>query len=170
MGHKNNIYSLDTFFKIAFDLKKLGKRIGLTHGAFDLFHYSHLDLLQKSAAMCDYLIVGVDSDESINRYKSEQRPVIDEESRLSIINELVASDGIFLKNIALDDDTIIKMYKYLQADIVTIGQNYAIEERVKFDAEKAGAKLIKIDTDQRYSTSSIINKIIGKYVYDTQSP
>lgn len=163
MASKQSIYSLETLFKIASDLKKRGKRICLTHGAFDLFHFAHLDLIQKSAAMCDYLIVGVDSDQSVQSYKSNKRPIIDQESRVKIVNELNCVNAVFLKHIDLGDDTLIRLYRYLMTDIVTIGINYAIEERTKKITSKTGTQLIKIETDQRYSTTSIVNKIASEH-------
>lgn len=142
--------------------------IGLTHGAFDLFHYSHLDLLKRSAAICDYLIVGVESDECISLYKSYKQPIIEEKSRMSIIHELDCVDAAFVKNIPLTSESRITLYRNLMIDFVTIGHKYAIEEEIKHDTIRAGSKPIKFDTEQRYSTSSIIQSIVDKYAPDAE--
>lgn len=163
MKQHQKLYSLETLYKITYDLKKQGKRVGLTHGAFDMFHYSHLDLLRKSGFVCDYLIVGVDSDESITNYKSYKRPIIDQNSRLQIIGEIESVDAVFLKHIELKSDSRINLYKNLMADIITIGQNYAIDNEIRSDSTKAGSRLIKFDTDQRYTTTKIIDSILSKY-------
>lgn len=167
MQPRDKLYSLETLYKIANDLKKQGKKIGVTHGAFDLFHYSHLDLLRKSGLVCDYLIVGVDSDESVSTYKSIERPIIDQDSRMQIVSEIESVDAIFMKHIKLDSENHIRLYKNLMADIVTIGVNYFADYRMQNDTAKSGSKLIKFQTDQRYTTTSIIAKITKKYNYST---
>jgi len=49
------------------------KRIGFTSGAFDILHAGHVDCLEKAKALCDVLIVGVNSDMSVRKYKGESR-------------------------------------------------------------------------------------------------
>ena len=170
MNKGKPIYSLETLYKIAYDLKRHGKKICLTHGAFDLFHYSHLDLLQKSSVICDFLIVGVDSDASVSSYKSYKRPMIEERARMSIVNELDCVDATFIKNIRLDSESHIALYRNLMVDYITIGQHYLVEKRIDEDTQKAGARLLKLSTEQRYSTSSVIKSIVGKYAPSAKIP
>lgn len=164
------MYSSDTLYKLVLDLKSNGKRIGLTHGTFDLFHYSHLDLLQKSSDICDFLIVGVDSDQSVSYYKSYKRPIINEKQRTKIINELDCVDAVFVKNIAFDTETHIKFYKDLMVDIVTIGSRFEFKEEVREEVQQVGAKLIELDIHQDPSTTSIIDSIITRYAQDYSRP
>ncbi|HLD03977.1 MAG TPA: adenylyltransferase/cytidyltransferase family protein [Candidatus Dojkabacteria bacterium] len=53
MSRKSTSFDIETLFKLTRYLKKKGKRIVFTHGAFDLFHLGHLELLQKSADIAD---------------------------------------------------------------------------------------------------------------------
>lgn len=163
MRTKSTLYSLDTLFKICHDLKQQGKRIALTHGAFDLFHDAHLDLLQQSASVCDYLIVGVDSDESIAYYKSYKRPIVNQESRLRIINEIKCVDASFIKHIKLDYNSHINLYRNLGIDYITLGTTFEKEDDVRYEAAKAGTQVLKFEIRQDYSTTKIIKEIIKKY-------
>lgn len=52
------------------------------------------------------------------------------------------------------------------ADIITIGENFAVEDRFNHDALKSGANPIKIKTDQSHTTTKIINSIIEKHSSD----
>ena len=72
---------------------------GYTAGAFDLFHVGHLRFLQRAAKLCDRLIVGVSTTESMKKYKGIE-PVISFEHRceilksLSFIHEVIPNDTI----------------------------------------------------------------------------
>ena len=166
MSQKKIIYSLKTLLNIVIDLKGNGKRIGLTHGTFDLFHYSHLDLLRKSSEICDYLIVGVDSDRSVSYYKSYKRPIVKEKQRMRIINELDCVDAVFMKDITFDKETHTRFYKDLMIDIITIGPRFEFKDLLREEAHEVGAKLIELDIHQDPSTTSIINTVISRYSQD----
>lgn len=157
------IYSPDTLYKITRDLRRQGKTIGLTHGAFDLFHFSHLDLLEKSKTLCDFLIVGVDCDENIIKYKSYKRPIIGESSRLRIINELNCVDATFINKTQLSNDSYIELYKSLKVDIALVGQRIAFLENIREVSQRSSAKFKIIDTYQHPTTTTIIDTIIEKY-------
>lgn len=163
MSNRNIIYSLDSLYKVVHDVKAQGKKICLTSGAFDLFHHSHLDLLQKSSAICDFLIVGVDSDQKVSEYKSYKRPIINQESRMEIINELGCVDAAFVKDISHGIEPHIELYNDLMLDFLTIGHNYSFEEKAREQARRTGVKLIKMRTVQNATTTRVIDAIIAKY-------
>lgn len=73
----------------------MNKTIGYTAGVFDLFHIGHLNLLKKAKENCDFLIVGVNSDNLVKQYKNKT-PIISEEERLEIIGSLKFVDKVVL--------------------------------------------------------------------------
>jgi len=160
---RKNVFSLETLFKMTHDLKREGNRITFTHGAFDLFHGGHLQLLNLSARKGDFLIVGIETDNRITEYKSNKRPIIDEQTRVSIISQLQFVDAVFLKDTSLDTGARIEMYKNLNINVLTIGHNYALEDEIENDVERVGAKLVKYPRFQELSTTNIIRNIVDKY-------
>lgn len=67
--------------------------IGYTTGVFDLFHIGHLNILRKSKLQCDYLIVGVTTDE-LSESRKGKRPVIPFNERLEIVSNIKCVDKV----------------------------------------------------------------------------
>lgn len=68
-------------------------KIGYTTGVFDLFHIGHLNIIKKAKEQCDYLIVGVSTDENVLDYK-KKKPIIPFEERFEIIKSLKYVDKV----------------------------------------------------------------------------
>lgn len=66
-------------------------KIGYTTGVFDMFHIGHLNILKKAKERCDYLIVGVSTDDVVLDYK-HKKPIIPFEERIAIVSELKCVD------------------------------------------------------------------------------
>lgn len=67
--------------------------IGYTTGVFDLFHIGHLNILKRSKENCDYLIVGVSTDELVASYK-HHAPIIPFEERIEIVKAIRYVDQV----------------------------------------------------------------------------
>ena len=68
-------------------------KVGYTTGVYDLFHIGHLNIIRKAKEQCDYLIVGVSTDELVESYKNK-RPVIPFEERMQIIEAIKYVDKV----------------------------------------------------------------------------
>lgn len=79
--------------------------IGYTCGVYDLFHVGHLNLFEKCKQQCDYLIVGVCSDEYVRECKNKM-PVIHEKDRARIVAALKCVDEV---SIISTEETVDKM-------------------------------------------------------------
>src|SRR5512147_1346497 len=74
--------------------KAAGQRIGFTCGSFDLLHAGHVEYLAKARELCDRLMVAVNSDASVSRYKNPLRPIVPERERMYVVAGLAAVDAV----------------------------------------------------------------------------
>lgn len=68
-------------------------KIGYTTGVFDMFHIGHLNILKGAKEQCEHLIVGVSTDENVQRYK-KKTPVIPYEQRKAIVEAIRYVDEV----------------------------------------------------------------------------
>lgn len=100
--------------------KKLGLRIVLTSGTFDLFHIGHAQYLEKAKELGDILIVGVDSDQKVKARKGPLRPIVPEGERVLILSHVRHADVITLKNVGDPPNFLIKL---VQPDVLVVSQS-----------------------------------------------
>lgn len=128
-----------------------------TSGSFDLFHVGHLNVLEKSAALGDELIVGVSTDELIEQYKG-MKPIIPFEERIRIVAALSCVTKV-VKQVKL---TEIAQLQENEIDIVTIGDDWVGKylEGLEWMKKQDGKEVIYFPYTKGISTSSIKKEII----------
>ena len=97
----------------------MGKIIGYTSGVYDMFHIGHLNLINNAKELCDYLIVGVNSDNLVQSYKHKE-PVINELERAEIVRNIRAVD----KCIVVDTLDKLELHDKLQFEAIFIGNDW----------------------------------------------
>ena len=95
------------------------KVIGYTTGVYDLFHVGHLHLLRNAKSMCDYLIVGVSTDELVYEIK-DKRPIIPFNERIEILSALPFVDVVVAQS-SMDKMDAWQRYKF---DIMFVGDDW----------------------------------------------
>ncbi|MGM8364855.1 adenylyltransferase/cytidyltransferase family protein [Virgibacillus sp. W0181] len=133
-------------------------KVGYTTGVYDLFHVGHLNILKRAKAQCDYLIVGVSTDELVMEYK-QKRPVIPFEERMEIIEGLKYVDQVVPQK---NRDKYIAWEHFL-FNVLFVGDDW------KGDAlfMKLEEKFKKVDVDVVYFpytagvSSTIVKEKIG---------
>ena len=137
------------------EAKNKGLKIGLVQGSWDLFHVGHLRYILKARELCDYLIIGMDSDEKIRKRKGPSRPVIPEEERYDFINLLKIADDIVIKDV---NERKWGLIRDVKPDVlIAIKDNYSDEEIEKLN-EICGRVAI-LPRQSESSTSDKIRKI-----------
>jgi D-beta-D-heptose 7-phosphate kinase/D-beta-D-heptose 1-phosphate adenosyltransferase len=134
------------------NIKNSNKKIVFTNGCFDILHSAHIKILQFSKKQGDILVVGINSDESIKRFKGSERPINNVDERSNILALFDFIDYIIIFN----DDTPYNIIELLKPNILVKGSDYKKDDVV-------GANLVDdvilFDYIQNKSTTLIVNKI-----------
>ena len=145
-----------------------GKIIGLVQGSWDQFHIGHQRYIKKAKEKCDYLVVGVDSDEKIRKRKGPNRPLIPEDERYEMIKELgVGQVGKYEQGKSVADDIVIKsvneqkwgLIKQVKPDVlIAIPENYSMEDVDKLVNECGVGSVAFFGRQAETSTSNKLRK------------
>jgi rfaE bifunctional protein nucleotidyltransferase chain/domain len=136
--------------------QKENKKIVFTNGCFDIIHRGHVDYLSKAASLGDVLVVGLNTDASVQRLKGPSRPIQDEKSRAMIMASFFFVDLV----VFFDEDTPYELIKRVQPDILVKGSDYHPEDIVGYDILMAKHGHVNtIDFLEGFSTSKIIHSI-----------
>jgi len=137
-----------------------GETIVFTNGCFDLLHVGHVKYLQAARKLGDLLVLGLNSDASIQRLKGEKRPLIGQEERAHILAALNCIDYI----VVFDEDTPLELISMLKPDILVKGGDYAPEGVVGKDlVESWGGRVELIQFVDGKSTTGIVEKILRQF-------
>lgn len=136
--------------------KAENQKIAFTNGCFDLLHPGHMDYLSKARDLGDILVVGLNSDQSVQRLKGPQRPIQNQDTRAMMLAALAFVDLIVL----FDEDTPIQLIDTLKPDILIKGGDYSISTVVGAkEVLSNGGKVEIIPFLEGYSTTKLIEKI-----------
>ena len=139
----------DTVKKI--NMKK-NRIIGITFGSFDLCHYGHVLMFEECKQYCDYLIVGVQSDPSIDR-PEKNSPIQSHKERLGIVSSIKFVDEV--KPYDTESD-LIKVLKEANPDVRILGADH---QGTEFTGHELPIKCIFNSRDHGYSTSELRKRI-----------
>ena len=135
-------------------LKLKNKKIVFTNGCFDILHLGHLKYLEESKKLGDFLIMAINSDESVKILKGSGRPVNNYTLRSKNLMKLKFVDEVII----FSERTPINLIKYLLPDVLTKGGDYKTIDIVGSSVvEKSGGKVVVLPFLKGYSTTNIIN-------------
>ena len=129
---------------------------GYTAGVYDLFHIGHLNLLKNAKAKCDYLVVGITTDELV-KYKGKL-PVINLEERMEIVKAIKDVDEVVVQ----DDLDKFKAWEKYHYDVLFVGDDWKGTDKWNEYERKlnlVGAKVCYLPYTKTTS-STLITKVL----------
>ena len=129
----------------------LSDKTVFTNGCFDIIHRGHLELLKYCRDIGSYVIVGLNSDDSVKRLKGNERPYFNEQDRKFLLESLSCVDEVHI----FDEDTPYNIISKLKPDIIVKGGDYVPSEVVGNDI----SDVIIFNFINGYSTTKILDKM-----------
>lgn len=130
---------------------------GYTTGVYDMFHIGHLNILRRAKEQCEYLVVGVTTDELCYNRKKKY-PVIKEEDRIAIIEAIKYVDEVVLQS---DMDKLVAI-KNLGCDVVFVGSDWqGTDAWIKYEQEfnSIGTDVVYLSHTDGISSSILREKL-----------
>lgn len=140
--------------KEIFNIKSEGKTIGITASTFDLLHAGHCAMLSEAKAKCDYLIVALMSDPTIDRPDTKNKPVQTMFERWVQLASLSSVDMIVPYETEVE---LVDMLKLIQPDIRIIGEEYKGTNFTGHDIE--GIENYYNAREHSFSTSNLRERV-----------
>jgi len=132
--------------------KYSGQKIVFTNGCFDILHKGHVAYLQAAKDLGDKLVLGLNSDQSVQKLKGPKRPLNNQEDRAFVLAGLESIDYI----VVFYEETPHELLAEVRPDILVKGGDYKVEEVV---GREFASQTILIDFVEGYSTTKTISKM-----------
>jgi len=162
-SYKLKIRSLEEMKLECKQVKSSGKKIVFTNGCFDILHPGHARYLYAAKELGDYLLVAINSDDSVRAIKGPKRPVVPQEARAEMLAALNCVDGVLI----FEEDNPIRIIKILLPDILVKGGDWAEDEIIGADVVKAaGGEVKRIPFVSGFSTTDLIEKILNAHGHE----
>ncbi len=158
MDFASKILTADTLPAWRENLRRLGRKLVVTNGCFDILHLGHVTYLQQARQQGDALLVGVTSDTNVGKLKGPGRPVNNEQDRAGILAALQSVDGVFI----FPEFDARKFLEAVVPDIYVKGGDYTVDtinqdERRLLD--KLGVQIVILSVVPGKSTTALLEKI-----------
>jgi glycerol-3-phosphate cytidylyltransferase len=131
---------------------KKDKIVGITFGSFDLCHYGHVLMFEECKQYCDYLIVGVQSDPSIDRAEKNS-PIQSHKERLGLVGSIKFVDEV---RPYTTESSLIDLLKEINPDVRILGDDH---RNTKITGDELDIKCIFNSRDHGYSTSELRKRV-----------
>jgi rfaE bifunctional protein nucleotidyltransferase chain/domain len=139
-------------------LRRVGKTIVFANGAFDVIHVGHIRYLQGAKAEGDVLVVGVNSDQSIRKYKDPHRPLQPLTERMQIVAAFGCVDIVT----CFDEPTCDAMLELIRPVVHAKGPDYTPESLPEYATlQRLGIRLANVGGPKNHSSTELIERLGG---------
>lgn len=134
-------------------------KIALAGGCFDILHAGHIHFFKSIKKKAGFLIILLESDQTVNKLKGKGRPILSQNERAQILASVKEIDLIVKLEPFLNDEKYNHIVKIIQPDIIALTINDPIKNKKDTQAGSIGAQVLEIKEKKGASTSKIIERI-----------
>ena len=138
-------------------LKKDGKKIGITFSTFDMLHAGHIAMLSEAKNHCDYLICGLQTDPTIDRPDTKNKPI---QSIVERQIQLAACRYVDEVVVYQTEQDLTDLLLILPLDVRILGVEYQDQEFTgRYEGGERGIELVFNGRDHSFSSSSLRKRV-----------
>jgi D-beta-D-heptose 7-phosphate kinase/D-beta-D-heptose 1-phosphate adenosyltransferase len=153
MRYPDKIVGAEALTGIVATARDANQRVVFTNGCFDLLHVGHVRSLATARAAGDLLVVGLNSDASVQRLKGPSRPLVAEDARAEVLAALESVSYVTV----FDDDTPAQLIALVQPDVLVKGGDWAPQDVVGREVvEKRGGRVLIVPLADGFSTTDLL--------------
>jgi D-beta-D-heptose 7-phosphate kinase/D-beta-D-heptose 1-phosphate adenosyltransferase len=139
--------------ELALGYRRMGQRVVLTNGCFDLLHAGHVSYLAEAARLGEVLVVAINGDAGVRRLKGMGRPLVTVEQRAAVLAALACVDHV----VVFEEDTPHALLREVRPDVLVKGGTYAVESVVGREVvESYGGRVCVTDKVEGLSTTRLL--------------
>lgn len=134
-------------------------KVGYTAGVYDMFHIGHLNILKRAKESCNYLIVGVSTDELVQNYKNKNT-IIPFDERAAIVEAIKYVDKV-VPQVSMDKMQAWENYKF---DAMFVGDDWKGTEKwnkIEEEFKKVGVDIVYFPYTQGTSSTILREKLLN---------
>jgi rfaE bifunctional protein nucleotidyltransferase chain/domain len=152
------LYSREELLRQRAVWRERGQRVVFTNGCYDLLHPGHIRLLEQARSLGDVLILALNSDASVRRFKGPSRPLLSEDERAELAGAFEAVDAVTL----FDEDTPRELIAAVLPDVLVKGADWSHFIAGKEEVEAAGGRVMTLPLEPGYSTTNLVELLLAK--------
>ncbi|MCL5962395.1 MAG: D-glycero-beta-D-manno-heptose 1-phosphate adenylyltransferase [Chloroflexi bacterium] len=158
------LFGLSDLGQLRASLRTEGKRVVLTNGCFDILHVGHVRYLRQARALGDFLVVGLNSDDSARALKGPARPLVPEAERAEVLGALECVDAVVI----FSEKTAEHLVEMLRPDVYVKGGDYGTGDLPGKELPEAkvvdsyGGTVRIVPFVEGRSTTDLVNIILEK--------
>lgn len=130
-----------------------------TNGCYDILHPGHIRLLESARSLGDVLILGLNTDASVQRLKGPSRPLVPEQVRGEMAACLEAVDAVTF----FDEDTPRELIAAVLPDILIKGADWSHFIAGREEVEAAGGRVMTVPLEPGFSTTNLVDEILKRH-------
>ena len=138
--------------------KQAGRKVVFTNGCYDLLHPGHVRLLERSRSLGDVLILALNTDASVARYKGPSRPLTPEAERVALACALEAVDAVTV----FDEDTPRELIAAVLPDVLVKGADWSHFIAGREEVEAAGGAVHALPLEPGFSSTNIEQELLRR--------
>lgn len=153
---RNKIVRRSVLKGILDDLRRDGKRIVFTNGCFDILHIGHLRYLEDARNLGDYLVIGLNTDDSVRQLKGPERPFVPEFERAEMLSGFQCVDYVVL----FSEFTAGNIIREIRPHVYAKGGDVVAEQVPEADAvRECGGEIVVLGKTEGRSTSKLVSQV-----------